>query len=162
MNLFGGEVEEEIEGISGKKIIGTVERVLFVGKDGKEIEVDAKIDTGAYSTSIDAELANQLGFGKTIEKFSTIDLSPYKIVPENESRIKKDILEKYKGMLPDLEDVAVVFSASGSSIRPVVKIEFEMDREKVLSKMNIVDRKSLKYPMIIGKRDLKKFLIEMK
>jgi alpha-L-glutamate ligase-like protein len=162
MNLFGGEIEEEIEDISGKKIIGTVEKVKLFGKEGKEIEVEAKIDTGAQSSSLDFEIANQLGFGETISRFSEIDFSNFIISPENESGIKKDILEKYKEHVPDLEDVAVIFSASGSSIRPVVKIEFEMDNEKVISKINLVERKNLKYPTIIGKRDLKKFLIEVK
>lgn len=162
MNLFGGEIEEEIEDISGKKIIGTVEKVKLIGKDGKEIEVEAKIDTGAQSSSLDIEMAKQLGLEETMSRFSEIDFSPYVISPENESRIKKDILEKYKDKIPDLEDVAVIFSASGSSIRPVVKIEFEMDNEKVVSKINLVERKNLKYPMIIGKKDLKQFLIEVK
>jgi alpha-L-glutamate ligase-like protein len=162
MNLFGGEIEDEIEDISGKKIIGTVEKVKLIGKEEKEIEVEAKIDTGAYSTSIDIETAQELGFGDSIAEFSKIDLSQYQLVPENESQIKKDILEKNKEHVSDLEDVAVVFSASGSSIRPIITIEFEMDNERVISRMNITDRKNLKYPMIIGKRDLKKFLIEIK
>jgi hypothetical protein len=162
MNLFGGEIEDEIESISGKKIIRTVEKVKLFGKNETEVEVEAKIDTGAYSTSIDTDLASSLGFGETIEKFSEIDISNYAMSPENEGSIKKDILEKHKERIPDLENVAVIFSASGNSIRPVVKIEFEMDKERVISKMNIVDRKNLKFPIIIGKRDLKKFLIEVK
>jgi alpha-L-glutamate ligase-like protein len=162
MNLFGGEIEEEIEDISGKKIIGTVEKVKLIGKDGKEVEVEAKIDTGAQSSSLDIEIVKTLGFEEIISRFSEIDFSSYAVSPENEGQIKKDILEKYKEKIPDLEDVGVIFSASGSSIRPVVKIEFEMDNEKVISKINLVDRKNLKYPMIIGKRDLKKFLVEVK
>ncbi len=162
MNLFGGEIEDEIEGISGKKIIGTVEKIKLIGKNEKEIKVEAKIDTGAQSSSIDIEIAKQLGYEEIINKFSAIDLSQYKLAPENENSIKKDLLEKYKDSIPDLEDVAIIFSASGNSIRPVVKVEFEMDEERILSKINLVDRKNLKYPMIIGKRDLKKFLIEVK
>lgn len=162
MNLFGGEIEEEIEDISGKKIISTVEKVKLIGKDGKEIEVEAKIDTGASSTSLDIEFAKQLGYERTIDMFSGIDLSQYELSPENESSIKKDFLERYKNEIQDLEDISIIFSASGSSIRPVIKIELEMDKEKLVSKANIVDRKNMKYPIIIGKRDLKKFLIEVK
>ena len=74
MNLFGGEIEEEIEDISGKKIIGTVEKVKLIGKDGKEIEVEAKIDTGAGFSSIDVELAKQLGYESVLEYFSAIEI----------------------------------------------------------------------------------------
>jgi len=160
MDLFGGEVEEELEDISGKKVIGTVEKIKLIGKDGKEIEVEAKIDTGAVSTSIDTELAKQLGFSETIEKFSQIDFNAYELLPENENQIKKDVWEKYKNSIPDLEDVAVIFSSHGSSIRPVVKINFIMDNVEVVSKMNITERENLKYQIIIGKRNLGKFLID--
>jgi alpha-L-glutamate ligase-like protein len=160
-DLFGGEIEEEVEDISGRKVIGTVEKVKLVSKDGKEIEIEAKIDTGAYSSSVDIELAKNLGFGEVLAAFSEIDLSQYKISPENEAEIKKDILGKYKGDIPDLEDVAVVISSSGSSIRPVVRVNFIMDKMEVASKPNVVKRENLKYLMIIGKRDLRKFLIDV-
>lgn len=161
MDLFGGEVEEELEDISGKKVIGTVEKVKLIGKDGKEIEVEAKIDTGATSTSIDTNLARELGFGDLIENFKLIDFSDYDIKPENESSIKKRILEKYKNNISNLEDVAVVFSSHGSSIRPVAKINFILDNVEVVSRMNIVERTNLKYPIIIGKKNLGKFLIDV-
>ncbi|MBU2028822.1 RimK/LysX family protein [Patescibacteria group bacterium] len=161
MELFGGEIEEELENISGKKIIGSSEKIKFLLPDEKEIEVLAKIDTGAYSTSIDIELARQLGFGPTLESFSQIDISSYKLLPENESLIKKDFLEKYKEKIPFLEDVAVIFSSSGSSLRPVVKTGFKLDNEALSITANITDRTNLKYPAIIGKRDLKKFLIDV-
>jgi len=161
MDLFGGEIEEGVEDISGKKVIGTVEKIKLIGKDGKEIEVEAKIDTGATSTSIDTGLARQLGFSEIIEEFSQINFSSYEILPENESQIKKDILEKFKKDIPELEDVAVIFSSHGSSIRPVIKAKFIMDNVEVISRMNIVERINLKYPIIIGRRNLNKFLIDV-
>ena len=56
---------------------------------------------------------------------------------------------------------AVIFFSSGSSIRPVARISFVMDQQKVFSKINIVNRKNLKYQMIVGRRDLKRFLVEV-
>lgn len=161
MDLFGGEIQEELENISGKKVIGSVEKVKIIGKDLKEIEVSAKIDTGANSSSIDIDLAMQLGFQETIDKFSQLDLSSYILSPENESFIKKDIKEKFVNLIPELEDCAVIFSASGSSIRPVVKINCILDGENFISNVNISSRKDLQNPMIIGKRDLKRFLVDV-
>jgi alpha-L-glutamate ligase-like protein len=162
MNLFGGEIEEEIEDISGKKIIGTVEKIKLIAKGGKEIEIEAKIDTGAYSTSIDVELAKELGFGEVFEKFSKIDFSLLDNSPDKEATTKKIILERHQKEIPDLADVAIIFSASGSSIRPVVELEFIMDNKNIISEVNIAKRKDLKYQMLIGRRDLRKFLIEVK
>jgi hypothetical protein len=36
-----------------------------------------------------------------------------------------------------------------------------MDDQMVISRANITDRKDLKYQMIVGRRDLKKFLVEV-
>lgn len=161
MDLFGGEIEEELEEISGKKVIGAIEKVKLIGNDEKEIEVEAKIDTGAYSSSIDEELAKELGFSELIEKFATIDLSKYIFTPENETLIKDAFLKTHKNSLPLLEDIAVVFSASGSSIRPVVKVSFILDALNIETRVNIADRKTLMYRMLIGRRNLSKFLIDI-
>ena len=161
MDLFGGEIEEELEEISGKKIIGTVEKVKLIGKNGKEIEVEAKIDTGADSTSIDTELARELGFEETVDAFSKVDVSKYDLKPENENAIKTQFLAEHKDEIPLLENIAVVFSASGSSVRPIVRLTFFMDEINLTSKMNITDRTNLAQQMIIGKKDLRKFLIQV-
>jgi len=161
MNLFGGEVEEEIEGISGKKIIGTVEKVKLIGKDGKEIEVEAKIDTGAYSTSIDTALAKELDFSSVLDYFEKIE-KPTSFSREQVKQIEEDLRKKHLAGHEDLEDIVVIYSPSGVTIRPKVKIKLLIDNLEIISKANIVERTELKYPMIIGKRDLKKFLIEVK
>ncbi|MFZ2188494.1 MAG: sugar-transfer associated ATP-grasp domain-containing protein [Candidatus Moraniibacteriota bacterium] len=160
MDLFGGEIEEELEEISGKKVIGTVEKVKLISDDEQELEVDARIDTGAYSSSIDEELAKKLGFSELIEKFAKIDLAQYAFTPENETAMKAAILKNNKDFLPMLEDVAIIFSASGLSIRPMVKITFTLDTLNIETKVNIVDRKTLNYQMLIGRRNLGKFLID--
>ncbi|EKE15979.1 MAG: Alpha-L-glutamate ligase-like protein [uncultured bacterium] len=161
MDLFGGEIEEEVEDISGRKIIGSVEKVTFIGKNGEKIEVESKIDTGAMSTSIDVELARELGFENVIEKFSEIDLSQFDLKPENEGKIKKEFMEIYGKEIENLSDVAVVFSSSGSSIRPMIKLEFIMDNLRISTKVNIIDRSSLRNSVIIGKRNLGRFLVDV-
>ena len=161
MNLFGGEIEEEIEDISGKKIIGTVEKVKLIGKDGKEIEVEAKIDTGAGFSSIDAELAKQLGFESVLEYFGKIEI-PTGFKREEGKNILEDLRKKYLAGHEDLMDIDIIYSSSGTTIRPKVQVKFVMNNEEILSKLNIVERTGLKYPMIIGRKDMKKFLIEVK
>lgn len=160
MDLFGGEIEEEVEEISGRKVIGTVEKVKFIGKEGNEVEVEAKIDTGAQSTSIDVELARQLGFDSVIEFFNKIEL------PENYERseaadIEKQLQKKYVGKHPDLADISIVYSSHGVSVRPRVRMKFALDGVDVSTLTNITCREELKYPAIIGKRNLGKFLIDV-
>jgi hypothetical protein len=147
--------------MSGKRVIGSVEEIKIFGKNDTKINIKAKIDTGAYSTSIDEDLARTLGFGHVIDDFSKIDLSEYEIIPKNESNIRKNILKKYKKEIDDLDDVAVIFASSGSSVRPVVKIKFIMDTRTIIAKVNITNRKDLKYDIIIGKRNLYRFLVDV-
>lgn len=43
-------------------VVGEQERIRISGPDGEEVEVEARIDTGASSSSIDEEVAEDLGF----------------------------------------------------------------------------------------------------
>lgn len=155
-DLFGGEIEEELEEISGKKVIGTVEKVKLIGKDGKEVEVEAKIDTGAGLSSIDTELAKQLGFEKTIEEYERVGKS------YEELRILsvQQRSEMFKN-IPDLADTAIIHSSHGTSYRPMIKITLIMDGTEIPAKVSIIDRSHLKLPIIVGKRNLGKFLIDV-
>lgn len=156
MDLFGGEIEEEVEEISGRKIIGTVEKVKLIGKDGQEIEVEAKIDTGAGFTSIDTELAKKLGFAKTIEEYENKNLSYDQLKtlsPEERWNIFKTI--------PDLAATVVIHSSHGTSYRPIIKVNMIVDNLNLLVKATVINRSNLKYPIIIGKKNLGKFLIDI-
>ncbi len=158
MDLFGGEIEEELEEISGKKVIGSIEKIKLIGKEGQEIEVEAKIDTGAMSTSIDVELARELGFGDLTEFFDKIEL-PTGFVREEAQKIMKDLKQKHQH--PDLIDIDIIFSSNGVSIRPKVKIEFIMDQLRIAANVNITQRADLKFQTIIGKRNLSRFLVDV-
>ena len=158
-NLFGGEIETEIEGISGKQVLGIIEKVKLIGKNGKEIEVEAKIDTGADSSSIDYSLAEKLGFKDLIEFFDKVEL-PEKVNKSDEVKLGKKLTKKFKAQRNDLADVVVVFSSHGHSIRPRVRALFELSGVRINSKISLVKRENLKYSMIVGRRDLEKFLVE--
>lgn len=157
-DLFGGEIEEELEEISGRKVIGTIENVKFIGKNGEEIWVEAKIDTGAMSTSIDIELARQLGYGEVLDFFEKIEL-PTDFAREEGQNILKNLKSAYKH--PDLYDIDLIYSSNGVSIRPKVRMSFVMDKFVIAANVNIAAREDLKYTAIVGKRNLGKFLIDV-
>jgi len=156
MELFGGEIEEEVEDISGKKVIGTIEKVKLVGKDGKEVEVEAKIDTGAGFSSIDKDLAEKIGFGETTRAYDGLGITYDQI--KNLGKEEKESL--FKG-IPDLADTAIIHSASGTTYRPMVKADIVLDGIVVSAKISIIDRSNLQYSMIMGKKNLGKFLIDV-
>lgn len=159
-DLFGGEIEEEVEEISGRKVIGTVEKVKVIGKDDVSIEVESKIDTGAASTSIDTEYARKLGFGSVVDYFNTIKL-PKEFSRDQAHKIEQQLRMEHLGKNSDLIDFIIVYSSHGVSIRPKIKIQFVLEGITVTANANIVDRDELKYPVIIGKKNLGKFLIDV-
>lgn len=155
-NLFGGEIEESVEELSGKKVIGSIEKVKFIGKEGKEIEVEAKIDTGADSTSIDLDLARQLGFGSTVDEYLLV-------AQEWETLSELSRKERWKMFehIPDVMSTIPVKSSSGTTYRVAIRIEMEIDTLRVPAKVTLIDRSHLEYPAIIGRKNLQKFLIDV-
>lgn len=155
-NLFGGEIEEEIEELSGKHVIGSIEKVKFIDKDGTEIEVEAKIDTGADSTSIDTELARQLGFGDALKTFEE-RIAGRDVLKE----LSKPEREKLLLDIPELADTVPVKSSHGTSYRPMLRMDFILDTIAIQAKVSVIDRSQLKYAAIIGRKNLTKFLIDV-
>lgn len=156
MDLFGGDVEEELEEISGKKVIGFREKIKITGRNGKEIEVSAKIDTGAYTSSIDEGLAKKLGFEKTVNEFNAIG----KTYKELKNLNKSERWRIYKNS-PYLVSTVMVTSSHGTTYRPIIKVNFIMDGRPVVAKMTVIDRSHLKHRIIIGRRNLGRFMIDV-
>lgn len=60
-DLFGGEIENEIEKISGKEVISNIMPVRIFGNDNKKVRTLALIDTSRRTTVLDSESAFKLG-----------------------------------------------------------------------------------------------------
>lgn len=160
MNLFGGEIEEELEEISGKRVIGAVEKVKLIGKNGTEVIVDAKIDTGADSTSIDTRLAQELGFSDVINFFDSLRSASARTDKEAFA-IQESLRKEYLGKHEDLKDIVFVSSSNGISFRPKVRCRLVLDSIELNPKMTIASRSHLQYPVIIGRNSLNQFLIDV-
>ncbi len=173
-DLFGGEVEEEIEDISGKQVLGIIETIKIgimnhelgiKNKEGgeliekKEIELKAKIDTGADRSSIDEELARKLGYEKVIDEFKGV----VKDLEIGNNATKEILDEKIKDKLEkwgDDFDTVVIKSSHGVSYRLLIKMNIELSGIKLISKMSVTDRSHLEFPVIIGRRSLGRFLVD--
>ncbi|MBI1834135.1 MAG: ATP-dependent zinc protease [Candidatus Andersenbacteria bacterium] len=122
--LFGAELEHEIEELSGRMVLGVEETVEIIDSHGETIKVAAKVDTGAWRTAIDQKLAEKLG-------------------------LSSEVLEHRH-----------VQSALGEQVRPVIKLTMKVRGQKITTEAFIADRKNLTYDMILGRRDLRGFLVD--
>ena len=158
--LFGGEIERKVEDITGKQVLGIVESVKIVDKEGELHSVLAKIDTGAGLTSIDVSLAKKLGFQDAMEVFERYNDINRHLKREEAKRLARELKEKLKKEHQDIVDTAIIHSASGTTWRIMVPLSFYISGVKVDTKASVIERKNLKYPMIIGRKDLKDFLVD--
>ena len=122
-DLFGGEIEEELEGISGRRVIGINEPIEILDANRNRHLTMAKIDTGAYRSTVCKNLAEKLGLDKVIGR------------------------KKVKGAL-------------GAEERPIINLSFVMDKHLVSTETFIADRSEMKYDIIVGRKDLKRFLVD--
>ncbi|MCK5490229.1 MAG: ATP-dependent zinc protease [Candidatus Pacebacteria bacterium] len=180
-DLFGGEIEEEIEEISGKQVLGIIESIKIKHKikeiaevdDGgndkviteknesklEEMELKAKIDTGAGVSSIDKEIARKLGYGDVIDEFDEV----VKDLEITQSSKADDLDEEIKDKLLKWGEnfsTVLIRSSHGISYRLMVNMEIILSGVEVFSRMSVIDRSHLEFPVIIGKKDLLKFIID--
>lgn len=158
-DLFGGEIEEGIESIAGKDLIGIYEKVTFYGKNDKSVATIAKTDTGADSTSIDKEIARKLGYNEIV------DLVESGVFPENVDRktglaMSEKLEKELKPQYEDIDSINYVKSSHGTSVRVSVKIKLKIQDTTFETKASIFDRSKLSYNAIIGRKSLNKFLID--
>ncbi len=117
--LFAEKFSEKVS--SSPKILPVIYPVTLKSNDIVK-EINAKLDTGAYRSSIDKKLAKELG-------------------------------------LETVKQKVFVRSASGKAYRKTAKLSFIIAGKRINTIVSLVSRSHLTYPMIVGRLDLKGFLI---
>jgi len=142
------------------RVLGPVETVEILSRDSREsIKVKARIDTGAYSSSIDERLALKLGFRDAIEYYKSFGLR--RTLTRREVReLRAKGIKRKLAKHPDIIEAVFVYSSNGTTLRIKVPLTFYLAGVRIRSAVTIADRGNLRYPMIIGRRDLKGFLID--
>lgn len=176
-NLFGGEVEGELEAISGREIIGLVEKVSFhhrrektdeekteSKKAKKSVKPDTtkgkvQVDTGIHRSKISSVTAQRIGYRPAMEYFKSLEI-PHEFGTREEAR---KYLEDHKDEITGHDDIfsAIVTGEDGTiAIRPIIEVTLDIAGEKLVSEMIVSRRKGMPYPAVLGKRDLKPFLLD--
>jgi alpha-L-glutamate ligase-like protein len=123
-SLFGSDVDQEIEEVSGRVVLGIEETIQVFTNEGEAQPIVAKVDTGAWRTTLDEALA---------KKYS----------------LHKPVIEERP-----------VRGALGEDTRPVVELTMKIRDRIIKTNAFIADRSHMNYDMIIGRRDLKGFLVD--
>lgn len=118
--LFAESTLSNIKNKDG--ILHIIEKVTLYGPGGKKT-IEAKIDSGAFRTSIDSALVKSL-------------------------------------QLPARKNKVFVQSGNGMQYRDTVKVSFKLRNKTIETIASHTDRSNLRFPMIVGRRDMKGFLID--
>lgn len=169
-NLFGGEIEESIEAISGRKVLNITEKisVFYKGTDISKIKrlktvkkeiVKAFMDTGILTSRISSTLANRIGFltaNKEIQKFNIPNrFGSFKEAQEYLDKFEKEILA-----IPDVKRLAKILEDGEIKIRPVFEIPIKLSDTVKLTEFVSTDAQDSTYPVVIGRSELSGYLID--
>lgn len=132
-----------------KKIIGRVEQVNLPEWNFQNLE--AKIDTGAFTSSLHCHHLD------TFKKENTDWIRFYLLDPDHIAY--NDIMLE----MP-ISDQREVKSSNGvSELRYFVETEIELFNKKYTIELSLADRSAMKYPLLIGRKFLKKgpFIVDI-
>ncbi len=152
--------------LSGKKnLIGRRTKIKIFGKDNKTIITTAKVDTGAYTSSIDKSLAIQLGFQdivdlKESQEFTKFIEKPIDEIKGNIIEIQNQAYNAFKAKFPELSTVKIIISSNGVSIRPELRLRIKFAGSIIETDCNITTRTNLRYNCLLGRKALRKVLID--
>lgn len=171
-SLFGGQVEEEIEHISGKQVVNLVEKLSVYYKDpgktrkkkvvSKQIKreiVNGMLDTGIVSSRIDRGLAARVGYADAIDSFFRKDIpksfesfeKAQQFINENQARFTEH---------PDLVRLAKITENGSVKVRPVIRVYIKIAGTRKDIDMIVSSQSDMLYPILIGRSELKKYLID--
>ncbi len=125
--LFMSDFSDRVKADEGVKTISSLEEIKIKGaQKGLRKKVYAKVDTGAWRTSISKKLAEELG-----------------LLNQNNILWTKEFK-----------------SSLGKEERPVISLTFWLAGRKITTPASVAKRMTLKYPIIIGRKNLKGFLVD--
>jgi hypothetical protein len=107
----------------------------------------AKLDTGAQTSSIDAEIIDIVENDKHAPRGTTGDKVVFSIMDATQN--KKIVFERYV-----LRYVKIKRKISGSIRRPVVAMTFCIAGRTTKEEVNLADRENFVYPVLVGRNML--------
>jgi alpha-L-glutamate ligase-like protein len=124
--LFAARFADRVMVKEGVKTVKAFEIIKIRSVSGKKVKTPAKIDTGAWRTSISYKLADSLGL---LTKNNILWTKP-------------------------------VRSALGREERPIISLTFWLAGRKITTPAFVAKRMALKFPVIIGRKNLKGMLVD--
>lgn len=169
-NLFGGEIEESIEAISGRKVLNITEKIsvfnkgtdiskVKIRKSVKREIVKAFMDTGILTSRISSTLANRIGYLSATKEFNKFNM-PEKFENFKEAQEYIDKYEKEICKNEDIKRLAKIVEDGEIKVRPVFDIVIKISDAVRIAEFVSTDSQEIPQPVVIGRADLSGYLID--
>jgi hypothetical protein len=132
--------------MNNKKVIGRIEKVDF--PEWNIVGIDAKIDTGAYTSSLHC---HDIELNKSKKKVSFYLFDPSH--PEfEESKFQTNV-----------NDIRVIRSSNGlAEERIIISTTIKLLDKSCKIELSLADRTEMRYPVLIGRKFLRnKFIVDV-
>ena len=132
-------------------IVGRREKISL--PDYKLENIEAKVDTGAYSTSIhckDIYVERNKENNEQILFFT---------LPKRKYKLKDDLVLQSKIFTRK----KVISSSGHAELRYIIKTHLKLGEKELFTDISLADRSNLKFPILIGRKVLSKgFLVDVR
>ena len=124
------------------EIVGWVENAMLPGPG---ISLKAKLDTGAETSSLDAEIIKKFRkYGKRWVRFRLTDRQTG----------KDHIIVRER-----IRTIGVIQHEGDAQTRPVVSMNVCIARRLLATEVSLIDRSEFNYPLLLGRNTLKSFAL---
>ncbi len=145
-----------VEYTSKNKIYYGIHKIT-ISRDDKSLEVKAKFDTGARSSSIDFSVAEKLGISRRLidkcRELDSVDI-PKTITRKEQRSLEREYTKNLKLEFPEITSVQMSKSSSGFSVRAYIKLDISYGGNNISTNVNLRDRTGLTCEMLVGLRDM--------
>jgi len=165
-NLFGGEIEDSIEAISGRKVININEKVTLYYKsykegsknENKDREVTtAFVDTGMITSRISRSYVSRIGYFETMRQFDFLKC-PKTFPTFKDAQDYIDEYSKYSSSDGYIIRLAKIFEDGKIVVRPVIIVKIKISGE--VRDLEMIVTEDTTHSVTLGRSDLKDYLID--
>lgn len=148
-----------------KQVSGRFVYVRLYGINGKIIKTRAKIDTGAFTSSIGKKLLTRLGYENIVNLLNSEDF--VSLTRDDSLKVRDQIDEtKLKAIVtknPQITNIGRIISSNGIELRPFFNMKIRIgNSQKVEERLfNIANRKGLRNHVILGRNALRNLVVDV-
>ncbi len=161
ISLFGGSVEQEIELLAGKEIIGLKNEVEIISEEKSIAKVAARVDSTNAYTVIDRDLAIKTGLKEALDTFKEFSETCPCYDQVKIDRWAKDVMKKVAEKTDLIEDVKIVQTKHGLAARPVCRFKLKLSETEFVVSALVMSRKQAAHKILLGQDALKYFLFDV-